>query len=189
MHAGSGEVGPIHLPPLPLKVVSQQQVKKLSKRSSASSLRLDSQHPQLDRCGFEEQKLPMIPGVVKQDNANKEGIQLRRDRLMPLHLLPDENTTQASSSGAWSAGRKPETPALRPNTELNSMCKLPEIKSAQAKRSRPRSGDRHGPPNVLAPISEGTEELGKKLKLPPIANKQRAESPTMDKAKKKKKVM
>lgn len=46
-HTGSGELVSTHLPPLPVKAVAQQQVKKLSKRSSR------------------HEKLPLLPAGKK----------------------------------------------------------------------------------------------------------------------------
>ncbi|XP_044041380.1 uncharacterized protein LOC122870978 isoform X2 [Siniperca chuatsi] len=169
MQTGSGELVSTHLPPLPVKAVAQQQVKKLSKRSSAS------------RHGF----VTRLPAVVKQDYSNKEGSHLRRDRLMPVHLPPTENMTQSSSSSSWSAGHKPDTAVLRPTTGLKNLCRLPDIKNAQVKCSRSKSGNLHRLPCGLP----RKEELEKNLKLPPIANAQRAKSPKADIAKKKKKII
>ncbi|XP_056224077.1 uncharacterized protein LOC130163744 [Seriola aureovittata] len=186
--ACSGKVAPTHFPPLPVKAVVQQQIKKSSKRSSASSLGLDSQHLQQDRHYFEEQKLPMIPAVVKQSSGNKHGSQLKRDRPMPVRLPPIEYTIQSSSGSAWSAGHKPDMLGLGRTAELNSICKLPDIKNAPVKCSRPKSGNLPRLLSVLPPISGRTEELHKNRKLPPRANMQRAESPTTDKTKKKRKM-
>ncbi|XP_071358598.1 uncharacterized protein [Trachinotus anak] len=150
MRAGSGEVALIHFPPPPVKAVALQQVKKLSKRFSFPSLELDSQHPLL-----EERKLPMIPA----------GYGNKRERPMPVRLPPIENMTLSSSSSAWSAGHKPEMVALGPTMELHSTWKLPDIKRAPAKCSRPKSDTLQRLSRVLPPISRRTEELRKNHKL------------------------
>ncbi|XP_045928487.1 uncharacterized protein LOC123985143 isoform X4 [Micropterus dolomieu] len=167
MHTGSGELVSTHLPQLPVKAVAQQQVKKLSKRSSR------------------HEKLPLLPA----DCSNKDGSHLRRDRLMPVPLRLIENTTQTSSGRSWSAGQKPETAVRRPTAELDVLCKLPDIKNTQVKRSTPKSGNLHRLPGALPSICERREELNKNIKLPSLANTQRAESPSMDKAKTKKKLI
>ncbi|XP_045928494.1 uncharacterized protein LOC123985143 isoform X11 [Micropterus dolomieu] len=150
-----------------VKAVAQQQVKKLSKRSSR------------------HEKLPLLPA----DCSNKDGSHLRRDRLMPVPLRLIENTTQTSSGRSWSAGQKPETAVRRPTAELDVLCKLPDIKNTQVKRSTPKSGNLHRLPGALPSICERREELNKNIKLPSLANTQRAESPSMDKAKTKKKLI
>lgn len=55
----TGKMDSIRLPPISVKTAAQQQVKKLSKCSSASSLRLDSQHSWQDGQGFD--KLLKLP--------------------------------------------------------------------------------------------------------------------------------
>lgn len=108
---------------------------------------------------------------------------------MPVHLPPIENMTQSSSCSSWAAGHKPEAAVLRPTTELNNLCKLPDIENAKVKPSRQTSGNLRRLSCVLPPITERKEEFHKNLKLPPLVNVQRAESPRTDKAKKKKKMM
>ncbi|KAM7367096.1 hypothetical protein PAMP_015020 [Pampus punctatissimus] len=180
--ADRGKVVSTHFPSLPVKAVSQRQVRILNERSSPS---LDLKHSHHKKHGFDEFKLPVIPAIVKQDCGKKGDRQSKQDGLS-THLPPIQTMTQASCQ---SVGHKPIMAVLKPTTEQDSIFKLPVIKNPPVQCSRPKSVNLHRLPCVLPPISRGAKELDRSFTLPAAANMQKAESLRKDKAKKNKKTV
>nr|XP_046235060.1 uncharacterized protein LOC124053693 [Scatophagus argus] len=191
MPTGTGEKVSTRPPSLPVMSADQEQVKKLSKRSSAST------H------GFED--MPVFPlsekscstihqpetlsfrgsSVIKQDCSNKVGSQLKLDTPRPSRLPPIDNVVRSCSR---SVGHKPMMAVLRPLTELSTYCKVPDIKKVTEARShRPVSGGLDRLPFVLPPVSETKEEVNKNIQPPPVVHCAEGR-PRVDKAKKKNKL-
>ncbi|KAE8281427.1 hypothetical protein D5F01_LYC20412 [Larimichthys crocea] len=98
-YTGNGAKVSTHFPPLPVKAVYPQEVKKLSTCFSAS------------RHGYD--RLPMIPAA----SSNKYS-PLNQDRVMPLRLPPIDIKTQSGSSSSC----RPKSGDL-----YRLPCKLPPI--------------------------------------------------------------